>query len=91
MESITVEQLPSIADLQAALNRAMEANARLERKLRAKAGGMIKVSEKGAVSVYGLGKFPVTLYAGQWQALFDRQEDIKEFILDNAELLATKA
>lgn len=84
-QSLTIEQM------QAQLNALIEANARLERKLRVSKGGAIKVSEKGAVSVYGLGKFPVTLYASQWQALFDRQEEIKEFILDNAETLATKA
>lgn len=50
----------------------------------------IKVSPKGGVSVYGLGKFPVTLYASQWEKLFTMQEDIKEFILDHTSELATK-
>ena len=50
----------------------------------------IKVSPKGGVSVYGLGKFPVTLYASQWEKLFTMQEDIKEFILDHTSDLAVK-
>lgn len=50
----------------------------------------MKVSEKGAVSVYGLGRFPVTLYMSQWQSLLDRSEDIKAYILANADILKQK-
>lgn len=50
----------------------------------------IKISAKGAVSVYGLGRFPVTLYASQWQALLEKQDAIKQFILDNTAALAVK-
>ncbi len=64
--------------------------ARLNALLKAKPSGAIKVSPKGAVSVYGLGRFPVTLYASQWEALFGRQEEIKTFILDNVNALAKK-
>ncbi len=49
-----------------------------------------KVSAKGAVSVYGLGRFPVTLYAGQWERLFEAQSEIATFLKANASLLATK-
>jgi hypothetical protein len=49
-----------------------------------------KVSEKGALSVYGLGRFPVTLYAGQWERLWAAQAEIKAFATANASLLATK-
>lgn len=49
-----------------------------------------KVSEKGALSVYGLGRFPVTLYRGQWERLFAAQKQIADFIAANASLLATK-
>ena len=49
-----------------------------------------KVSDKGALSVYGLGRFPVTLYAGQWERLFAEQDTIKAFATANASLLATK-
>ena len=43
----------------------------------------IKVSEKGAVSVYGLGRFPVTLYKEQWLKLLGMADDIRKFIADN--------
>jgi hypothetical protein len=49
----------------------------------------MRVSEKGAVSVYGLGRFPVTLYAAQWNALLDQADTIREFAkLHEAELTA---
>jgi len=49
-----------------------------------------KVSEKGAVSVYGMGRFPVTLYKEQWTKLFAVSDDIKKFIKDNDAALKTK-
>lgn len=50
----------------------------------------MKVSEKGGLSVYGLGRFPVTLYKEQWVKLLQKSEDIKEFISENDHLLKTK-
>jgi len=51
----------------------------------------IKVSQKGAISVYGLNRqFPTTLYASQWQEIFARQNDIIKAIQDNMSLLAQK-
>lgn len=50
-----------------------------------------KVSEKGALSLYGMGRFPVTLYREQWERLFAAQDEIKAFIAANRALLATKA
>ena len=50
----------------------------------------MKVSAKGAISVYGLGRFPVTLYAGQWERLIAASADITAFATANAALLATK-
>jgi hypothetical protein len=49
-----------------------------------------KVSEKGAVSVYGLGRFPVTLYQEQWARLLGVAEDLKTFIKDNSAKLKVK-
>lgn len=48
-------------------------------------GGTVtfKVSEKGGVSVYGLGRFPITLYYGQWIRLLDRMHDLREFLEEN--------
>ena len=51
----------------------------------------LKVSEKGAVSCYGLGRFPVTLYAGQWNRLLSEADQISAFIKANASLLSVKA
>ncbi len=49
-----------------------------------------KVSTKGALSVYGLGRFPVTLYAGQWERLFAAADTIATFAKANATLLKSK-
>jgi len=48
------------------------------------------VSEKGALSVYGLGRFPVTLYREQWEKLLEKAADIRQFIHDNDHLLKKK-
>lgn len=50
-----------------------------------------KVSEKGAVSVYGLRRFPVTFYASEWEALFAHADKIKKFIKANSKELKDKA
>ncbi len=50
----------------------------------------LRVSEKGGVSVYGLGRFPVTLYKEQWNKLLDVAEDIRTFIKNNEAQLKTK-
>jgi len=44
----------------------------------------LKVSEQGAVSIYGLGRFPTTLYDGQWNRLLDYADTIREFLKANA-------
>jgi hypothetical protein len=54
-------------------------------------GLSMRVSEKGAVSVYGLGRFPVTLYKEQWIRLLDMADDIQAFIKQNEGQLKTKA
>lgn len=51
----------------------------------------MKVTEKGGLSVYGLGRFPVTLYRGQWERLLGEADAIRAFILANADRLAEKA
>ena len=53
-------------------------------------GLSMRVSEKGAVSVYGLGRFPVTLYKEQWLRLLDMAEDIRVFIRQNEAQLKSK-
>ena len=59
-------------------------------KSRSSRGVSMKVSEKGALSVYGLGRFPVTLYKEQWTKLLDMADDIRAFIRDNESKLKTK-
>lgn len=50
----------------------------------------LKVSSKGAVSAYGLGRWPTTLYLTQWVKLLAAADEIKQFIADNQSRLATK-
>lgn len=49
----------------------------------------LKVSKRGAVSLYGMGRFPVTLYAAQWDKVLDEAEAIKAFIQTNQNILST--
>jgi hypothetical protein len=57
----------------------------------ARSGTMsFKVSDKGGVSVYGLGRFPVTLYFEQWMKLLDRAQDLREFLEENKGKLKLK-
>jgi hypothetical protein len=50
-----------------------------------------KVSEKGAVSVYGLGRFPVTLYYEQWLRILDAADRLRTFLEENKEKLKLKS
>ena len=50
----------------------------------------LKVSDKGGVSVYGLGRFPVTLYKEQWGKLLDMADDIRAFIKEHEGELKTR-
>ena len=75
-------------DMKAELERLRAENSRL--KSRGSKGVSMKVSEKGGVSVYGLGRFPVTLYKEQWEKLLDMADDIRGFIQENAGKLKVK-
>jgi hypothetical protein len=75
-------------DVQTELARLRAENEALKQR-RSNAVSM-KVSEKGAVSVYGLGRFPVTLYQEQWQKLLAMADDIKSFIEENRSRLKVK-
>ena len=50
----------------------------------------LKISEKGGLSVYGLGRFPVTLYKEQWKRLLEHAEEIKTFLEQNEQQIKTK-
>jgi hypothetical protein len=78
----------SETDLQAELERLKAENERLKGE-RGRTTGL-KVSEKGGVSVYGLGRFPVTLYKEQWKKLLDMADEIRAFIKENDARLKTK-
>ena len=66
--------------------------AELEKLAQGRKRGSIdfKVSEKGGVSVYGLGRFPVTLYYEQWIRLLDHADQIKAFMEENKSRLKMK-
>ena len=75
-------------DMKAELERLRAENEKLKQR-----GGRavsLKVSEKGAVSVYGLGRFPVTLYKEQWTKLIDMADEIRVFIQENESKLKSK-
>jgi len=76
-------------DLKAELERLRNENAALRKG--AAAGVTMKVSEKGALSIYGMGRFPVTLYKEQWLKLLGMADDIRAFIAANEGRLKTKA
>ena len=82
------EKEMSDEELKAELERLRQENAALKKG--AAAGIRMKVSEKGAVSIYGMGRFPVTLYKEQWLKLLDMSDDIRAFIAANEAQLKTK-
>lgn len=75
-------------DLKAELERLRSENAALKKG--AASGISMKVSEKGALSVYGMGRFPVTLYKEQWLKLLDMAPEMRAFITANESRLKTK-
>ena len=75
-------------DLKAELERLRNENAALKKE--AATGVTMKVSEKGALSIYGMGRFPVTLYKEQWLKLLGMSDDIRAFIVANEGQLKTR-
>ncbi len=82
MSDMTPEQMKEELERLRAENEALKK--RSEKRL------SLKVSQKGGVSVYGLGRFPVTLYKEQWEKLLDMSDDIRAFIQENELQLKTK-
>ena len=75
-------------DMKAELDRLRNENAALKKG--ASSSLRLKVSEKGALSVYGMGRFPVTLYKEQWLKLLGIADDIRAFIAANEAQLKAK-
>jgi hypothetical protein len=75
-------------NLKAELERLRNENAALKRE--ASVGLRMKVSDKGALSIYGMGRFPVTLYKEQWLKLLNMSDEIRAFIAANEAQLKSK-
>jgi hypothetical protein len=80
--------MPTEEEMQAEIERLRAENEALKKPARGQMS--LKVSEKGALSVYGLGRFPVTLYREQWEKLLAMADQIRQFIHDNTHLLKKK-
>jgi hypothetical protein len=80
--------MASEEDLKAEIERLRSENEKLKKPSRGQTS--LKVSEKGGLSVYGLGRFPVTLYREQWEKLLGMADEIRSFIQDNDEALKKK-
>ncbi|MFZ9889036.1 MAG: hypothetical protein ACO3JL_16185 [Myxococcota bacterium] len=76
--------------MRAELERLREENKRLKEGGTKSRDISLKVSQKGALSVYGLGRFPVTLYREQWTRLLERKDEILRFLEDNQDQLKMK-
>jgi len=80
--------MPSPEELQAEIERLRAENESLKRPARGQMS--LRVSEKGGLSLYGLGRFPVTLYREQWEKLLGMADEIRRFIQDHDALLKKK-
>jgi hypothetical protein len=76
-------------ELRAEIERLRAENENLK-KPQQRGATSLKVSEKGGLSVYGLGRFPVTLYREQWEKLLGMSDQIRDFIQQNDSLLKKK-
>jgi hypothetical protein len=77
-------------DVKAEIERLRAENESLKNTKSAEGSLSMKVSEKGALSIYGMGRFPVTLYKEQWLKLLGIADQIKKYIEENNSRLKTK-
>jgi hypothetical protein len=80
--------MPTEEEMRAEIERLRAENENLKKPARGALS--LKVSEKGALSVYGMGRFPVTLYREQWEKLLAMSDQIREFIEQNDQALKKK-
>jgi hypothetical protein len=80
--------MASEEELKAEIGRLRSGNESLKKPVRGQIS--LKVSEKGGLSVYGLGRFPVTLYREQWEKLLGMADEIRSFIRENDGALKKK-
>ena len=80
--------MPTEEEMKAEIERLRAENENLKKPARGQLA--LKVSEKGALSVYGMGRFPVTLYREQWEKLLAMSDQIKDFIKANDQTLKKK-
>jgi hypothetical protein len=85
---VSVNLMASEEDLKAEIDRLRAENESLKKRGRGQTS--LKVSAKGALSVYGLGRFPVTLYREQWEKLLGMENEIRSFIAENDQELKKK-
>jgi len=85
---LSLKVMASDEDLHAELERLRAENQALKNPTRGQIS--LKVSEKGGLSVYGLGRFPVTLYREQWEKLLGMADQIRDFIRENDKALKKK-
>jgi hypothetical protein len=88
MSVLSLNQMASEDELKAEIERLRAENQALKKPTRGQIS--MKVSEKGGLSVYGLGRFPVTLYREQWEKLLGMADEIRTFIRDNDQALKKK-
>jgi hypothetical protein len=86
--ALPLKNMPSEEEMLAEIERLRLENESLKKPARGQLS--LRVSEKGALSVYGLGRFPVTLYREQWEKLLGLTDAIRQFIQENDHLLKKK-
>ena len=86
----TAKMVAKFQELQSQLKRAEAENEALAAKLAKSPKMKVKIGKKGGISVYGLGRFPITLYREQWPRLWSMQSDIDAFIDANTANLKYK-
>jgi hypothetical protein len=82
--STTQEEMQAELERLRAENEALKSGAAARRRI------YLKVSDKGAVSLYGLGRFPLTLYVEQWETVLGMADEVRTFLADNAGKLKRK-